>query len=38
MNEILQTHRPVALSDEQEKEIQRIIDKARSDYAKKGLL
>ena len=38
MNEILQTHRPVALSDEQEKEIQRIIDKAQSDYAKKGLL
>ena len=38
MNEIVQTHKPVPLSDEQEKKIQRILDKAQNNYDVKGLL
>jgi trimethylamine--corrinoid protein Co-methyltransferase len=38
MCDILQTHRPVPLSDEQEKEIRRILEKAKKHYAGEGLL
>jgi len=38
MCEILQTHRPEPLSWEQEKEIRRILEKAKKHYAEKGLL
>ena len=38
MEEILKTHKPVPLSDEQEKEIQIILNKARKYYEEKGLL
>jgi trimethylamine--corrinoid protein Co-methyltransferase len=38
MHEILQAHRPVPLSERQEEEIRRILEKARKHYAEKGLL
>ncbi len=38
MKDILKKHQPVALSDEQEKRIQQIIEKARKDYSQKGLI
>ncbi|MBN1835988.1 MAG: trimethylamine methyltransferase family protein [Spirochaetales bacterium] len=36
--DVLQTHCPMALSDEQEKDIRRILEKARKHYAQRGLL
>ncbi len=38
MKEIVETHRPVPLSDEQEREIDNILEKARNYYRKKGWL
>ena len=38
MEEILQTHNPVPLTDEQEREIQKILDKARKYYEENGLI
>ena len=38
MNEILETQQPVPLLEEQEKEIQRILQKAKEYYTEKGLL
>jgi len=38
MEEILETHKPVPLSDEQEREIEKILEKARNSYKEKGLL
>ena len=38
MDKILNTHTPVPLSDEQEKEIRHILDKARKYYKEKDLL
>ena len=38
MKEILQRHKPIQLNDEQEREIQKILDRARKYYAEKGLI
>ena len=38
MNEILETQQPVPLPEEQEKEIQRILQKAKKYYTEKGLI
>jgi trimethylamine--corrinoid protein Co-methyltransferase len=38
MDKILNTHKPLPLSDEQEKEIRHILDKARKYYKEKDLL
>ena len=38
MDEILKTHKPIPLSDEQEKEIQKILDKAKKYYEEKELI
>jgi len=38
MKEIVETHRPVPLSDEQEGEINKILEKARNYYREKGQL
>jgi trimethylamine--corrinoid protein Co-methyltransferase len=38
MKEILKTHRPVPLSEEQEKEIQLILEKAKKHYIENGML
>jgi len=38
MKQILQTHKPIPLNDEQEREIQKILDRARKYYEEKGLI
>ena len=38
MHAILKQHKPVPLSDEQEKDVQRILDRAQKQYKEKGLL
>jgi len=38
MKNILKTHKPVPLSDEQEKEIQKILNRAKKYYEDKGLI
>jgi trimethylamine--corrinoid protein Co-methyltransferase len=38
MCDILQTHRPVPLSDQQEKDVKRILEKAEKEYVEKGLI